>query len=222
MAERDLGHAMRLRVGIQRAAPQPRAQRTHRLAGRNHPADHRIGVLLDDIERHPQPAQVGRQHMGGKVGLFLVQVNRHQAERHRRLALQLQQHVQQGVAVLAAGQADHDLVAGCDHAEIGNRLADLALQAFAQAQLFALQPLARVARCGVGQGLRQRQDSGHKPAIVAAGGWQATGLAARGGGTPTRSPCDALDVDAAAARTAAMAGRCRPVAWTWCPAAVAR
>jgi hypothetical protein len=46
--------------------------------------------------------------------------------------LQLQQQVQQRVAVLAAGQAHHHLVAGLDHAEVGNRLADLAAQALGQ------------------------------------------------------------------------------------------
>ncbi|MNN83783.1 hypothetical protein D3C81_2008690 [compost metagenome] len=70
--------------------------------------------------------------MLGKAGLLLVQVHRHQLERHRRFFLQLQQQVQQRVAVLATGQADHHLVAGLDHAEVGNRLPHLAPQPLAE------------------------------------------------------------------------------------------
>ena len=40
--------------------------------------------------------------------------------------------VEQGEGILAAGEADHDLVAGFDHVEVGNRLSNLAAQAFCQ------------------------------------------------------------------------------------------
>src|SRR3546814_12159800 len=69
--------------------------------------------------------QVLRQHVFREAGLLLVEVHRGQRERHRRLFLQLQQDVEQGVAVLAAGQADHDLVAVIDHAEVADRATDL-------------------------------------------------------------------------------------------------
>jgi hypothetical protein len=45
---------------------------------------------------------------------------------------QEQQDVEQGEGILAAGKADHDLVAGLDHVEVGDRLADLAAQALGQ------------------------------------------------------------------------------------------
>jgi hypothetical protein len=57
----------------------------------------------------------------GKVRLLLVEVHRDQLELHRRLLLQLQQDVEHRVAVLAAGQAHHHLVAVLDHAEVGDR-----------------------------------------------------------------------------------------------------
>ena len=79
--------------------------------------------------------------------------------------LQLHQHVEQGVAVLAARQAHHHAVAGLDHVEVANRLADLAGEAFFQLQDFALGARAgggagvrRVGRCLRGQG-----GGGHAP-----------------------------------------------------------
>jgi hypothetical protein len=45
---------------------------------------------------------------------------------------QEEQDVEQGEGILAAGQADHDLVAGLDHVEVGNRLANLAAQALGE------------------------------------------------------------------------------------------
>src|SRR3546814_11857045 len=73
--------------------------------------------------------------------------------------------VEQGVAVLAAGQADHDLVAVIDHAEVGDRATDLVAQALGQLVLFARGLLAgRGAADGFGQG----QDRAHEPAILPA------------------------------------------------------
>ncbi|MCW0448241.1 hypothetical protein NB706_001075 [Xanthomonas sacchari] len=155
VAQRDLGDAVLRRVAVQRAAAQPRTQRTQGLAFRHHPGDHRISVLFDHMPGHAALAQVGRQHVGGKARLLLVQVHRHQLERYRRLALQLQQDVQQGVAVLAAGQAHHDLVAGADHAEIGDGLADLPAQALAERR-----GVAGGGRCGIGERVQRRQGQG--------------------------------------------------------------
>src|SRR3546814_3683627 len=74
----------------------------------------------------------------------------------------LQQDVEQGVAVLAAGQADHDLVAVIDHAEVADRATDLVAQALGQLVLFARGLLAgRGAADGFGQG----QDRAHEPPI---------------------------------------------------------
>jgi hypothetical protein len=66
---------------------------------------------------------------------------------HRRALAQRQQHVEQRVAVLAAGQADHHLVAGLDHVEVDDGLADLPVQLLAE--LVGLEgSLARVRAAG--------------------------------------------------------------------------
>src|SRR3546814_15238691 len=97
--------------------------------------------------------------------LLLVEVHGGQRERHRRLFLQLQQDVEQGVAVLAAGQADHDLVAVIDHAEVAARATDLVAQALGQLVLFARGLLAgRGAADGLGQG----QDRAHYTPLLPA------------------------------------------------------
>src|SRR3546814_13892928 len=68
-------------------------------------------------------------------------------------------------AVLAAGQADHDLVAVIDHAEVADRATDLGAQALGQLVLFARGLLAgRGAADGFGQG----QDRAHEPPILPA------------------------------------------------------
>ena len=136
VAKRDLGKAADGGMGVKRTAPQPRTQRAHRLAFGHHTLDHRIGVLLQDRVFHAERGQVFGQHVFGKAGLFLVQVHRDQFERHRRTRLQLQQDVEHGVAVLAAGKTNHDPVAFLDHAEIGDRLAGLAAQSFGELVLF--------------------------------------------------------------------------------------
>ena len=160
VAERDLGETIFPGVPVQRAAAQARAQRAHGLAFGHHALDHRIGVLLDDRERHADRAQVVGQHVFRETGLLLVEVHRHQLEAHRRLLLQLQQQVEQGVAVLAARQADHDLVAVFDHAVVGDGLADLPAQALGQFGALMRLP----ARDAFGRrlaGQRIVQDQGH-------------------------------------------------------------
>jgi hypothetical protein len=149
VAERDLGEAFGLRIRIQRAAAQARTQRAQRLAFRHHARDHRVGVLLEDAIVDADRFQVGRQHVFGKARLLLVEVDGGDRESHRCLLLQLQQDVEQRVAVLAAGQADHDPVAFADHAEIGDRAADLVAQALAELVLLAR--TATRGRLGLGE-----------------------------------------------------------------------
>ncbi|MNM84990.1 hypothetical protein D3C81_970950 [compost metagenome] len=132
VAERHLGRADLVGVGVQRAAAQTRAQRAGGLAFRDLLLHHRVGVLLDDVVLHADGFQVLRQHVLGEAGLLLVHVHRDDLELDRRHLLQIQQDVQHGVAVLAAGQADHDLVAVLDHVEVGDGFAGLAAQAFLQ------------------------------------------------------------------------------------------
>ena len=76
VAERDLGRAELARDAVEHAAPQPRAQRAHRPAFRNHALDDAVGVLLDDAERDAARLEIARQHVGREARLLLVEVDR--------------------------------------------------------------------------------------------------------------------------------------------------
>jgi hypothetical protein len=132
MAERDLGRAKLACHAIQDAAAQTRAQRAHGGALGHQPFDHAVRVLLGDPEVDAAAAQVRGQHVLRKARLLLVEVDRDEGERHRRAALERQQDVEQTVAVLAPGQADHHVVAGFDHRVVGDGLAHLALEALGE------------------------------------------------------------------------------------------
>ncbi len=132
MAERDLGRPQFAGDAIQHAAAQARTQRTGGLAFRDHALDDGIGVLVLDVEGHIDAAQVVGQHLGRKARLLLVEIDRDDVEIDRRVFAQEEQDVEQGEGILAAGKADHDLVAGLDHVEVGNGLADLAAQALGE------------------------------------------------------------------------------------------
>ena len=58
--------------------------------------------------RTPRSRQVRRQHVRREPGLLLVEIDGDELEAHGGLALQREQHVEQRVGILAAGQADHD------------------------------------------------------------------------------------------------------------------
>lgn len=79
-----------------------------------------------------QGRKVGRQDVLGEAWLLLVHVDRDDVELDRRHFLQVQQNIEHGVAVFAARQADHDLVALFDHVEVGDGFAGKATQAFLQ------------------------------------------------------------------------------------------
>ena len=64
----------------------------------------------------------------GKSRLLLVEVDGDDLELDRRARAQLDQDVEQRVAVLAARDADHDAVAVLDHREVGDRTPDLPVQ----------------------------------------------------------------------------------------------
>ncbi len=136
MAERDLGCAQFGGDPVQDAAPQARAQRAGGLAFRNQALDDAVGILVFDMVGDTQLVQVGRQDMVGEIRLFLIQVYRDDLEIDRRPFAQGHQDIQQGVTILAAGQADHHLVAVLDHIEIADRLANLAAQALVQLIVF--------------------------------------------------------------------------------------
>ena len=69
----------------------------------------------------------------GKPGCFWSRLTATSSKLHRRAALQRQQHVEQRVRVLAAGQADHHAVALTDHRVVRDRLAHEPAQARLQA-----------------------------------------------------------------------------------------
>ena len=116
-------------VAIDRAAPQARAQRAHRPAFGDDPLDDAVRVLLDDAERHAARLEKAREHVGGKARLLLVEVHRDDLERERRAPLERQQDVEQAIAVLAAGHADHHAVVRRDQVVRADRLADQPAQA---------------------------------------------------------------------------------------------
>jgi hypothetical protein len=128
MTQRDLGDAVLGGKTIQSAAAQPRAQAAHGLAVGDDAFDHGIGVLLDDAESNAQVFEVPRQDLGGKTRLLLIQIDGGDFEAHRRAALQAQQNVEQGIGILAAGHAHHDVIAVGDHLIVGNGLAHGAAQ----------------------------------------------------------------------------------------------
>ncbi len=132
VAERDLGGAELARHAVEDAAAQPRAQRAGGLALGHQPLDDAVGVLVLDVERHADPRQVLGQDVLGKARLLLVEVDGDDLEVDRRALAQAQQDVEHRVAVLAARQADHHLVAVLDHVVVADRLADLAREPLEQ------------------------------------------------------------------------------------------
>ena len=59
-----------------------------------------------------------------KSGLLLIEIHRNNFKTDGRATAQVQQDVEQRIAVLAARQANHHLVAIADHVKVGDRLAD--------------------------------------------------------------------------------------------------
>ena len=88
VAERDLGRAELARDAVEHAAPQPRAERAHRLAFGDDALHHRIGVLLGDAVRHAAATRDSRgSTCSGKARLLLVEVDRDDVERRPARAL---------------------------------------------------------------------------------------------------------------------------------------
>ena len=139
----DLVGADLLGEAVEGAAPQPRAERAGGLALGGLLLDHRVGVALEDMVLDADTVQVLGQYVLGEARLLLVKVDRHQREVHRGVALQAAQDLQQGVAVLAAGEAHHHPVAIVDHAVVDDGVAHLAPQALLQLVELAYLPGVR-------------------------------------------------------------------------------
>ncbi len=129
VAERNLGRAHLARDAIEDAAAQPRAQPAHRFAFRDNALHHGIGILHLDAVGNAERVEVIGQNPLGIPGVPLIQVDGDEVEGNRRALAQLQEHIEQPVAVLAAGEAHHDAVARLDHAVVADRLADEPAQA---------------------------------------------------------------------------------------------
>ncbi len=92
--------------------------------------------MVFDVKRHTQSGQILGQDVGGKAGLFLIQIHRHQLKPHGRTRLQLEQNVQQAIAVFAPRQADHHLIAFANHGVVHNGLPGQTAQAFFEFMVF--------------------------------------------------------------------------------------
>ena len=87
---------------------------------------------------HAELGQVLGQDVVGEARLLLVEVDGDDLEADRRTRLQLQQDVEQAIAVLATRDADHHPVALFDHVEVHDGAADLAAQALFELVVFAM------------------------------------------------------------------------------------
>jgi len=132
MAEDDGRTAFLARDAVEIAAAQARAERAHRAPRRDLRGHHGIGVLIFDPVRHAHAGQELGQHGGRKAGLALIQIAGQKVHRQQAAPFQFGQDRQQGIAVLAARQADQPAVAGADHAIGLDRLAHVLHQPLAQ------------------------------------------------------------------------------------------
>ena len=132
MAEGNLGAPQLLRRAIENTSAQAGAEGAGGFAFRYLVLDDGIGIFFNDLEVNAQGCQVLRQHMLGEARLLLIQVDGHQIKMDGGACLQAHQDVEHGKAVLAAGQAHHDLVALFNHVEVGDGLTYVAPQALLQ------------------------------------------------------------------------------------------
>src|ERR1035437_1130984 len=124
----NLGDLQLVGHPVQNAPAQATAQAAHGLAFGKHLLHDAVSVLVFNVKFHSQFFQVLGQDVRRKAGLFLVQVDGNQLEMDRCTGLQLEQDVEQAIAVLAARDAHHEAVAFLDHVVVDDGLADLAAQ----------------------------------------------------------------------------------------------
>ena len=149
--QRNLVYTQPPRHRIQNTAPQARAQAAQRLALWHHLLDNAVNILLLNVKRHAQPLQIRRQHIGWEIGQILVQINRNNLKPNGRALLQLEQNIEQGIAIFAATHAHHHLVALFNHVEVHDCLARLAAKALFQLNRLTPRPCLRrmLASCGL-------------------------------------------------------------------------
>src|SRR5260221_14369400 len=111
MTKRELVATQPLGGRVQDTAPQARTERTVRLLVAELLDNDRVGVLRENLERDSALLQESAQWRAVVVGLALLQVHRRQADARVLSTRELGQHVQERVAILAAADRDHDVVA---------------------------------------------------------------------------------------------------------------
>ena len=132
MAEGDFCRAQLGGRAVEDPATQARAEGAGGFPFRDLLFDDTVGVLFDNLVLNPQLFQIFRQNMLGEARLFLVEVDRYQAEADWRALLQIAQNFQHGVAVFTAGEADHNAVAVFDHVEVSDGFAHVTTQTLLQ------------------------------------------------------------------------------------------
>ena len=120
VAERQDARAAPLRVRVEDAPPQARAQRAVRLARLRLVHDDAVRVLLDDLEVDADVVLEPRaQRLDVVAGLLLIQMDGDDVEidaAEEPPLLRLLEQVEECVAVLAAAARHEDLRAVLDHA----------------------------------------------------------------------------------------------------------
>src|SRR5258708_29918954 len=111
MAQRDLIATFLDCKVVENAAPQTRADGAISLSFQHQPLDDRVGIFLDYAKRHGSSAEVSRQDVLRKAGLFLIKIDSQELEPHWSALLDVEQQFQHCVTVFTARQADHNPVA---------------------------------------------------------------------------------------------------------------
>ena len=132
VSEGNLFRAQFGRDAIEMPSSKPGTEGTGGLTFRDKTFDDGIGVTLFNVERNSDRCEIFGEDVSRKSWLFLVQIDRHQVELDWRPTLQDEQQVQQSIAVLAAGKADHNFIALLDETIVTDRLPDLAQQSSLQ------------------------------------------------------------------------------------------
>ena len=102
MAEHDGLAAFLAGDAVEDAPAQARAHGTIGAPGFDLFGDDGIGVFGDDLERHANRGKPVRQHVLRKARLALVKVAGNQVNRQGALPLEIHQHGEQAVGILAA------------------------------------------------------------------------------------------------------------------------
>ena len=93
MAQRDFGRAYFLCMVIQDSPPQPGTYWASGLTFWRKLFNDGIRILLDNVEGHPDLAQILRQHVFRKTRLLLIQIHRNNVKLNGSVLLKTEHHV---------------------------------------------------------------------------------------------------------------------------------